>query len=523
MASLKILLLYPEVPQTFWSLNHALRFFNRKAWSPPLGLLTVAAMLPKQFERRLQDLNVKPVRDDEIAWADYVFISALDVQRDSSRELINRCKRLGVKVVAGGSLFTSDPAAFSDVDHLVLNEAEVTLPEFLGDLARGNPKPLYRTDKFADVSASPLPAYGLIDTRGYGVMSIQFSRGCPHQCEFCSVTALFGRRPRTKSAAQIVDELDNIYSTGWRGKIYFTDDNIMCNPSYLKKELLPAIIAWRRDKESISFNTQITMNLADDQELMDLMYEAGFESVFIGIETPDEESLKECKKKQNLHRNLGDQIRQLQRSGFHVEGGFIIGFDNDRSDIFRRQYELIQNSGVVMAMVSLLQAPVGTDLHKRMAREGRLLGDYFPNNVIDDTNIRTRIDRETLITNYRALIESLYQPRNYYNRVKNFLAEYREPKVKPLITRDDLFAVMRCFFWLGLVRTGRFDFWRVFLWTFLHKRDSVQNFLGLAVVGYHFRKVRDELLARAPAHLSAGAALPAHPLFTEPANEGLRP
>ena len=287
MASLKILLLYPEVPQTFWSLTHALRFFGKQAWSPPLGLLTVAALLPAQFERRLRDLNVVPLRDDDLAWADYVFLSAMDVQRESSRRIINRCKQAGVKVVAGGPLFTSDPASFGDVDHLVLNEAEATLPGFLNDLANGKPKPRYSTAEFTDVEASPLPAYQLLDTRGYGALSLQFSRGCPYHCEFCDVTALFGRRPRIKTAAQIVAELDNIHQTGWRGKIYFVDDNLMCNKAYLKNDLLPAIIHWKRGKRGVSFHTQITMNLADDQELMDLMYEAGFDWIFIGIETPD--------------------------------------------------------------------------------------------------------------------------------------------------------------------------------------------------------------------------------------------
>jgi radical SAM superfamily enzyme YgiQ (UPF0313 family) len=508
MTRLKILLVYPEVPQTFWSLTHALRFMGKRAYSPPLGLLTVAAMLPPEYERRLRDLNVEPLRDEDLAWADYVFLSAMSIQQDSSRRVIDRCKQAGVKIVAGGPLFTSEPGEFSDIDHLVLNEAEVTLPGFLADLAKGEAKPVYSSAEFADVCNSPLPAYQLLEAKYYGALSVQFSRGCPYQCDFCDVTTLFGRRPRFKTAAQTIAELDNIYRGGWRGKIYFVDDNLMANKPCLKTELLPAIIHWKRGKRGISFHTQITMNLADDQELMDLMYEAGFDWIFIGIETPDEGSLAECNKKQNLHRNLPEQIRRLQRNGLQVQGGFIVGFDHDPPDIFRRQYELIQNNGIVMAMVGLLQAPTGTELYKRLKSEGRILGKVCGDNVVDDTNIVTRMDREILRTNYRALVKALYNPRNYYDRVRILLTEYKEPKEKPPLSWDVALACVRCFFWLGLIRKGRIHFWRVFLWTCLHKRDSIQNFIGLAILGYHFCKVHEELGAKPqPGPRSAGLAM----------------
>jgi radical SAM superfamily enzyme YgiQ (UPF0313 family) len=481
---------------------------GKRAYSPPLGLLTVAAMLPPECEQRLRDLNVEPLREEDLAWSDYVFLSAMSIQQASSRRVIERCKQAGVKVVAGGPLFTSDPDNFKDVDHLVLNEAEVTLPGFLEDLAKGEAKRVYSTTEFPDVRTSPLPAYQLLETRHYGAMSLQFSRGCPYQCDFCDVTTLFGRRPRFKTPAQTIAELDNIYRTGWRGKIYFVDDNLMANKPCLKDELLPAIIEWKRGKRGISFHTQITMNLADDQELMDLMYEAGFDWVFIGIETPDEGSLAECNKKQNLHRNLPEQIRRLQRNGLQVQGGFIIGFDHDPPDIFRRQYELIQENGIVMAMVGLLQAPFGSGLYERLKREGRILGPVCGDNVMDDTNIVTRMDRETLRTNYRALVKALYEPRNYYDRVRVLLAEYKEPKEQPPLTGEAILAVIRCFFWLGLIRKGRTHFWRVLLWACLHKRDSIQNFIGLAILGHHFCKVHEELGTRPqPGPRSAGLAV----------------
>jgi radical SAM superfamily enzyme YgiQ (UPF0313 family) len=463
-------------------------------------LLTVAAMLPASFGRRLRDLNVEPLQDQDLKWADYVFLSGMDVQRESSRRLIERCKQAGVKVVAGGPLFTSDPAAFSDVDHLVLNEAEKTLPPFLEDLAKGEPKPLYSTTEFADMQASPVPAYELLTPKGYGALSLQFSRGCPHQCDFCDVTALFGRRPRIKTAARIVAELDNIHKSGWREKIYFVDDNLMCNKRYLKHELLPAIIAWKRGKRGVSFHTQITLDLADDQELMDLMFEAGFDWVFIGIETPDEDCLTECNKKQNLGRNLPEQIRRIQHSGLQVQGGFIIGFDHDSPDIFQRQFELIQSTGIVMAMVGLLQAPGGTELFRRLEKEGRILRRISGDNL-DDTNFITRMDRQILRKNYRELVNALYEPKNYYDRIRNFLSEYKAPGEKPPLSKDAVLGVLRCFLWLGLIREGRTHFWQVLLWTCWNKRESVQNFLGLAILGYHFRRIYADLVSRQQAGL----------------------
>jgi radical SAM superfamily enzyme YgiQ (UPF0313 family) len=504
MRGLKILLVYPEVPQTFWTMTHAARFRGQRTYSPPLGLLTVAAMLPPEFEQRLRDLTVEPLPEEDLAWADYVLLSAMDIQRDSARRVIDRCKRAGVKVVAGGPLFTSVPEEFQDVDHLVLNEAELTLPGFLSDLANGQAKPLYSTTEFADVRTSPLPAYHLLKTQYYGALSVQFCRGCPCQCEFCGVTTLFGRRPRIKTVEQTVAELDGIYRIGWRGKIFFVDDNLMADRPALKQELLPAIIRWKRGKRGISFHTQINLTVADDQELMDLMYEAGFEWVFIGIETPHEESLVECHKKQNLHRNLPAQIRRLQHNGLLVQGGFIIGFDHDPPDIFHRQFELIQENGVAEAMVGVLQAPTGTALYQRLKREGRIIGECSGNNVMDDTNILTRMDRDTLRTNYRALVQALYEPKTYYDRVKDLLTHLKSPKEKSPLTPGILLAVLRCFFWLGLVRRCRFHFWRVFLWTCFHKRKSIPVCLRLALVGYHFARVGEDLGAARPAERSAG-------------------
>jgi len=371
---MKVLLVYPEFPDTFWSFKHALKFVHKKAAQPPLGLLTVGAMLPKDWEVRLVDMNVTRLTERDLRWADYVFISAMIVQKASVNEVISRCKGVGVKIAAGGPLFTSEYDQFEEVDHLILNEAEITLPPFLEDLERGCPRHIYRTSDFADIKETPAPAWDLLDIKRYAAMSIQFSRGCPFNCEFCNVTTLFGHRPRIKDATQIIAELDAIYNQGWRGRVFFVDDNFIGNKRYLKKELLPALIDWRKGKKGVPLNTEASVNLADDGELMEMMVQAGFDTVFIGIETPDEGSLAECNKKQNKNRDLVQSVKTIQRAGLEVQAGFIVGFDHDTPSIFQRQVEFIQRTGIVTAMVGILQAPFGTPLYERLKREGRVLG-----------------------------------------------------------------------------------------------------------------------------------------------------
>ena len=327
---MKILLVYPEFPNTFWSFKHALSFVDKKASSPPLGLITVSAMLPKDWEKKLIDLNVSKLKKKDIQWADIVFVSAMVVQRESADDVINLCKDLGKLIVAGGPLFTGEFDKFPKVDHFVLNEAEITLPQFLEDFNIGSLKKLYSTKEYPDIKETPIPDWELVDFKKYDSMSIQFSRGCPFNCEFCNVTALLGHIPRIKSAQQIIAELDSLYEMGWRRNIFFVDDNFIGNKKILKQEILPALIEWRRNKNESKFITEASINLADDPELVEMMVAAGFHSVFVGIETPDEDSLAECKKTQNKNRNLLESVRFLQNSGLQVMGGFIVGFDNDK-------------------------------------------------------------------------------------------------------------------------------------------------------------------------------------------------
>ena len=333
---MKVLLIYPEFPDTFWSFKHALKFIRKKSSAPPLGLLTVGAMLPSTWEKQLIDLNVRPLTKKDLGWADMVFISGMTVQRDSAKRIISRCKGEGIPVVAGGPLFTMEYDKFTEVDYFVLNEAEITLPEFLNDLANGETRRIYSTDDYPDLRSTPPPLWTLLNKNQYDSMPLQFSRGCPFNCDFCNVTALLGHRPRIKSAEQILVELDGLYELGWRSSVFFVDDNFIGNRRYLKEELLPALTRWRRGKTGYSFHTEASINLADDNELIQLMVNAGFNKVFIGIETPDEISLQECNKGQNANRDLAKDVKHLQRSGLEVQGGFIVGFDADTQSIFQR-------------------------------------------------------------------------------------------------------------------------------------------------------------------------------------------
>ena len=492
---MNVLLIYPEFPDTFWSFKHALRFIRKKASSPPLGLLTVASMLPPEWPRRLVDVNTRKLASDDLTWADCAFISAMTVQRTSARQVIACCNEAGLLVVAGGPLFTTEHESFTGIDHFVLNEAELTLPPFLDDLQKGQAKQIYTTAEFADVRQTPLPQWELADLGSYATMEVQYSRGCPFSCDFCNVTALFGHRPRTKNASQVIAELDSLYRLGWRSSVFFVDDNLIGNQKHLKTELLPALIEWRRDKIGATFSTEVSINLADDPELLRLMVEAGFGAVFVGIETPDEASLAECSKKQNLKRDLIEDVKRIQRAGLEVQGGFIIGFDHDTASTFQRLVEFIQRSGIVTAMVGLLQAPHGTRLYERLMKAGRLREAMSGDNADGTTNIIPMMDPELLARGYRKVLQRLYAPEAYYQRVKTFLREYRPPRIKvPRNIRyvwENLLAFVRSVFRLGILGKERVQYWKLFVWTLFRRPRSFPLAIRFLIYGYHFRKVTE--------------------------------
>ena len=488
---MNVLLVYPEFPDTFWSFKHALKFIHKKASVPPLGLLTVAAMLPSGWAKRLVDLNIRKLTEMDLAWADYAFVSAMVVQKPSAHQVIRRCKEAGVKVVAGGPLFTNEYEEFPLVDHFVLNEAEVTLAPFLEDLERGEARRVYTSRVFPDIQSTPAPMWELADLKRYASMAIQYSRGCPFDCEFCNITSLYGHRPRVKAADQILRELDGLYQLGWRESVFFVDDNLMGNKRDLKTNLLPALIEWRKGKTGLPFNTEISINLADDDGLMEAMAQAGFDTVFIGVETPDDCSLVECNKKQNQNRDLVEDVKRIQRAGLQVQGGFIIGFDSDTPSIFQRQIDFIQKSGIVTAMVGLLQAPIGTRLYQRLAGEGRLLGVTSGDNVDGTTNIIPKMNLEVLQKGYRSVVDYLYAPKNYYARVKTFLREYKPPRITIPLDINYVQAFFRSILRLGILGKERIHYWNLFLWTLFRRPRLFPLAITLAIYGYHFRQVFD--------------------------------
>ncbi|MFH1690703.1 MAG: DUF4070 domain-containing protein [Candidatus Eisenbacteria bacterium] len=481
------LLIYPRFPDTFWGFKHALKLVRKKASSPPLGLLTVAAMLPDNWELRLVDVNIQVLTSDDIAWADCALVSAMVVQRDSARQIISRCKQGGLAVIAGGPLFSSEHAEFEEVDHFVLNEAELTLRPFLEDFARGDARRVYSSSEFADMSDTPAPRWDLVRSRDYASRDIQYSRGCPHDCDFCSVTQLFGHRPRTKSIEQVVEELDGLYDLGWRGTVGFVDDNLIGNRKKLRTELLPALIEWRAGKWGMSFSTQVTVNLADDDKLMDLMVRAGFDTVFVGIESVDEASLAECNKRQNERRDLLNDVRRIQRAGMQVQGGFIVGFDHDTPKIFERLAAFIQESGIATAMVGMLQAPAGTRLYERLRGEGRIRSDMSGDNANGTTNIVPTMGVKPLEQGYRRMMTDLYSPGVYYARLRTFLREYKPKAAKTRLRGWHIMAFLRSLYYLGVVGNERFRYQGLLIWTLFRNPRAFPTAIVLAISGYHLR------------------------------------
>jgi radical SAM superfamily enzyme YgiQ (UPF0313 family) len=486
---MKILLVYPEFPDTFWSFKYALPFVGRRSTLPPLGLLTVAAMLPGDWDVRLVDTNVQKLTDRDLAWADWAFISAMVIQRESSKQLVTRCKDAGLRIVAGGPLFQSEDEQFPEVDHFILNEAELTLPPFLDDLEKGCPERVYTTNQFADLSKTPVPRWELLNLRRYASMGIQFSRGCPFNCDFCNVTALLGHRVRMKSSRQITDELDRLYALGWRGELFFVDDNFIGNKRFLKQDLLPALVEWRKGKIGNSFFTEASIDLADDPPLMAHMVAAGFDTVFIGIETPEDSSLRECSKVQNRNRDLVEDVKRIQQAGLQVQGGFIVGFDHDPPSIFQRQVDFIQRSGIVTAMVGLLQAPPGTRLYERMQKEGRLAAAASGDNADGTTNIIPAMSLEALKEGYQKILTHIYSPAPYYRRIRTLLREYKPTNVRYRLRFCHVRAFLRAFYLLGIVGRERVQYWKLLIWTQFRHPRLLPKAVMLAIYGYHFRKI----------------------------------
>ena len=488
---MNILLVYPEYPDTYWSFKHALRFISKKAAVPPLGLITVSALLPEDWNTRLVDLNTTALQVRDILWADYVFISAMYIQKASVDRILETCLEHKVKIVAGGPLFTQESDNYPQVDHFILNEAEITLAPFLKDLENGKAQKVYRTDQFADMASSPVPDYHLLSLKDYASMNIQITRGCPFACDFCEITSLLGHRVRMKDTSQVIHELDALYNLNWRGSISIVDDNFIGNKKKVKEDLLPAMHKWMKDHDHpFNFSIQSSINLADDAELMSLLVETGFDSTFIGIETPDEISLQSCNKVQNNNRNLLSSVKKIQNAGMVVSGGFIVGFDSDSPGVFQQQIDFIQKSGIVSAMVGLLNAPKNTRLYNRLKAENRLTVEATGSNTDYSMNFVPKMNRDELLEGYHLIIKNIYSVKPYYERIRRLLLNFKRQGRRPAkIKLSHLKALFKSIFIIGLRDTGRFEYWKLLLWTLFRRPVLLTEAITYTVYGYHFRTI----------------------------------
>jgi len=490
---MKVLLVSPEFPDTYWSFRHALPFEGKRCVFPPLGLLTVSSLLPSSVERRLVDLNIEPLKTSHLEWADMVFITGMLAQKVSLHDVVRQAKELGKTIVLGGPYVTSTIEELPYADHIFQGEAETTLPQFFTDLERGEAKRIYKAPERPPMSISPIPDFELADIKSYSCMSVQYSRGCPFSCEFCDIIEIYGRVPRTKSNHQILTELDRLKDLGWRGPLFIVDDNFIGNKKNVR-QLLPELVEWqKRNGQPFSLLTEASVNLADDDELLGNMRDAGFRRVFLGIETPVEESLKEAQKPQN-RGNLLASVKKIQSYGMEVMAGFIVGFDNDPEDIFERQIEFIRESAIPLAMVGMLNALPDTQLWRRLEREGRLLGaDATGNNTISTLNFITKMDEALLISGYQRIMKTIYKPREYYERALDSLRRtaHDTPEPTPYNFIDEIRALCKLVVKLGVIDGERKEFWRFFIKAIRKHHDRMTESLRLAAMGYHFRKLSD--------------------------------
>jgi radical SAM superfamily enzyme YgiQ (UPF0313 family) len=500
MTKLKnILLVYPEIPSnTYWSFKYALRFINKKSAMPPLGLITIAALIPEKYNLKLIDMNIEPLRKEAILWADAVFVSAMIVQKDSMARVVARCKSLQKTVVAGGPYPTSCRQEISDVDHLVLGEVEDTFNDFLADLENGTAKKVYPLPKRPDMSNSVIPRFDLLNMKAYSSMSIQHCRGCPFNCEFCDIWKVYGNKPRLKNPAKVVREIEALYALGWRGPIFIVDDNFIGNKKQVKKELLPTIRKWQAEHNYVyRFFTEASINIADDEELLAGMRDAGFNEVFVGIETPSMESLQETGKTQNLKADMTRSIRTIQQYGIEVMAGFILGFDSDAEDIFDRLISFIQETGIPQAMVGLLTALPGTKLYNRLKKENRILFESFGNNTHTlATNFKTIMDRMKLKSGYEKVLASIYDSnlKNYFSRCNKLMDNLGYTKYfQRNIHLNDVITLLRSLCHQPFTPYG-YQYLKFVIRNFFKNRKIFSETIRFGIVGHHFHIITQEML-----------------------------
>jgi radical SAM superfamily enzyme YgiQ (UPF0313 family) len=492
---IKALLVYPEIPPTYWSLKYTLPFIGKRAVFPPLGLMTVAAMLPSDYDVKLVDMNVESLQESAIAGADLVFTSSMIVQRDSLEKVIGLCKKHGKTVVAGGPYPTSMNAHLPGVDHFILNEAETTLPAFLSDYREGKAKPIYADTAKPDLDLTPAPRFDLIRRDLYSTMALQYSRGCPHNCEFCDIIEMFGRVPRTKAPAQFLREMDLLYEEGWRGSLFVVDDNFIGNRREVRK-LLPEIAAWQQ-KRNYPFNlfTEATLVLAEDEPLMDQMILAGFNMVFVGIETPDRDTLAVTGKTQNLRGDMLTSVHAIQAKGMEVSAGFILGFDGDKDDIFDRQIRFIQEAAIPTAMVGILTALPNTQLYRRLDAEGRITQDSEGGNTHDlRLNFVPKMDAGKLIAGYKRVLSEIYSPDRYFARCLDLLKNTRKHRTSARRVRAVELRAFALSLLLQTFSSYAWPYWKFMVRGFLAKPSMLAETVTMAVKGHHFFKMTQRFL-----------------------------
>ena len=481
------LLIYPEWPDTYWSFKHALPFEGKRSLYPPLGLLTVASLLPTHWNKRLVDTNIRPLTDADLDWADVAMLSGMLIHRDELIGILDRCRARGLRTVIGGPVASSVPELQQHADHVVVGEAEEIVPGLVEELERGAAQPRYEAPERPELSLTPLPDLSLIELNNYSAMAIQYSRGCPFNCEFCDIIEIYGRKPRTKSAAQIIAELEQLRERRWHGAVFIVDDNFIGNKVKVK-EMLPELAAWNNSqRHPYSFYTEASLNLADDAGLLQMMQNANFTRVFLGIETPDEESLKEAQKLQNTRRSLLESVQRIQSYGMEVMGGFIVGFDSDPEEIFDKQVEFIQESAIPMAMVGLLCALPNTQLYRRLQKEGRLIEDHSGDNMDLRLNFVPKMNPQKLIDGYRSILRRIYEPNAYYDRARRYLAQIPRGQRRNARRRwSDYRALARSILKQGVLGDSRWAYWKFFLESATRYRYAFDRAITFAIMGHHF-------------------------------------
>lgn len=531
---MRTLLIYPEFPRTFWSYEKILELIDRKVLLPPLGLVTVAALLPQSWEMKLVDRNVHEVSEAEWAWAELVVISGMIVQKADMAEQIARAKARGLPVAVGGPFASSTPDApeLEHADFKVLDEGEITLPLLVEALERGETSGRFSAGgEKPDVTATPVPRYDLLDLDAYSEMSVQFSRGCPFNCEFCDIIVLYGRKPRTKTPEQLVAELQRLYDLGWRRSVFLVDDNFIGNKRNVKR-LLPALRQWQIEHGyPFSFATEASVDLAADQELMELMVECRFESVFLGIETPDAASLETARKLQNTRSSLEDSVETITASGLRVMAGFIIGFDGEQRGAGSRIVEFVTRTGIPHAMMGMLQALPNTAMWTRLEQEGRLIQDSTAAKGVNQTNLLNFIPTrplEDIAREYMEAFSTLYEPNAYIDRVYSYFLKlpperYRQiqrdqPSGSEQQTKEkglswvDLRALAIVVWRQGIRRNTRWRFWRALAGMLRRNPARFEGFVSVLAHNEHFleyrqivrREIEDQLAQLPPPSPPAG-------------------